>query len=146
MTTNGELITKFFDKDYKQKTKFENYITDDLFIITVFSFFYCIVVILWAYGVVITRMSKSNTFQINFILGLAFYFIGIACLPYMPSLGYTPITFTNLLYSILLTGFPCFMVQILAITALTMTKQTGILNIINFTSILVSYLISIFFY
>lgn len=93
LTTNGELITKIFDEDYKSRTKFQNYITDDLFTITVFSFFYCIVVILWAYGVVITRMAKSNTFQINFILGLSFYFIGMLGLPYMPLLNYTPITF-----------------------------------------------------
>lgn len=84
LTSNGQLITKILDPSYESKSKFQNYITNDIFIISVFSFFYCIVVILWAYGVVITRMSKSNTFQINFILGITFYFSGMITLPYMP--------------------------------------------------------------
>jgi hypothetical protein len=47
---------------------------------------------------------------------------------------------------ILYTGILFFIVQILAIASLTMTTQTGVLNIMGFFMVLISYLISIFWY
>jgi drug/metabolite transporter (DMT)-like permease len=64
----------------------------------------------------------------------------------MPSLNYQFSSFWTMLQVILYTGIPCVIVQILVATALTMTKQTGVLNMMAYSMIFVSYLISIFRY
>lgn len=118
----------------------------DPILISAFTLVYVIVTILWAYAAVLTRLAKANTFQINFMLGLACYFLGVLCLPFMGDLGYKLSSFATNMKIFLYSSIPCFVVQILVITALTMTKQTGVLNITNFTMVFVSYMISIFRY
>lgn len=88
LASNGKIITKYFDPDYEYHTTYQNYLIDDPYIVLLFTVAYCCVVILWAYGIVITRMANANTFQINFILGIVFYFGGELILPYMGFLGY----------------------------------------------------------
>jgi uncharacterized membrane protein YqjE len=38
---------------------------------------------MWAIGIVITKWAKCNTFQINFMLGLALTFAGTLVYPYL---------------------------------------------------------------
>ena len=102
--------------------------------------------IAWAYGIVITRVAKANTFQINFMLGFAFYMIAYLIMPYTGYLGYHQLSFTENLKIILFTGLPCFIVQILVIASLTMSKQTGVISLMGFSAVFISYLISIFRY
>ena len=64
----------------------------------------------------------------------------------MGDLGYKLSSFATNMKIFLYSSIPCFVVQILVITALTMTKQTGVLNIASFTMVFVGYLISIFRY
>lgn len=146
LASNGKLITKMVDPSYEYKTNFQNYLVTDPVKVSLFTLSYSGITILWAYGIVITRMAKSNTFQINFILGVVFYCIACLCLPYMPLLNYEPSSFSTMAQVVLFTGLPCFIVQILVITSLTMTKQTGVLNIMSFSMVFVSYAISIFRY
>lgn len=113
---------------------------------SIFTLFYCLIVVGWAYGIVITRMAKANTFQINFILGFVFYFCGCLALPYMGALGYRSLSAGEILMVTICTGVPCFVVQILVIASLTMTKQTGVLSLMCFSSVFVSFLISIVWY
>jgi uncharacterized membrane protein len=66
--------------------------------------------------------------------------------PYMSLMNYHPSSIFKMFKVILFTGLPCFIVQILVIAALTMTKQTGVMSLMGFSMVLVSYLISIFRY
>lgn len=146
LVINGNLLTKWLDPSYEYKTAFQNYLFTDPFIITGFTVLYVIVTIIWAYASILTRLARANTFQINFVLGFAFYWLGFLCMPWMKGLGYTQSSFMEILKVFLFTGVPCFMVQVLIITSLTMTKQTGVLNIMSFAMIFVGYLVSIFRY
>lgn len=55
VATNGPLLTKYINPEYVYHSKFQNYVTDDIFIKSIFSIFYMTVVGLWAYSVVITK-------------------------------------------------------------------------------------------
>lgn len=88
LTSNGKILTKLIDKDYEYQSKYQNYIFTDSLFVGIFTLFYIIVTIGWAYAIVLTRLAKANTFQINFMLGIAFYSIGSLAKPYMPELGF----------------------------------------------------------
>lgn len=79
-------------------------------------------------------------------MGLTFYFGSALVLPFMKSLDYSFSTFIQLFKVIIFTGIPSFIVQILGISSLNMTKQTGMLSMMSFSMVIVSYLISIFRY
>jgi uncharacterized membrane protein len=67
-------------------------------------------------------------------------------MPYTGYLGYHQLSFMENLKIILFTGLPCFIVQILVIASLTMSKQTGVISLMGFSAVFISYLISIFRY
>ncbi len=72
MTGNGKLIMTIFDESYvhDDKTDFKHYLTKDLRIITGFILLFIFYMFMWAYGVVLTKKIKANTYQINFVMGL----------------------------------------------------------------------------
>lgn len=83
LATNGRMITKFIDPSYQYNSKFQNYITDDPFIISIFSFIFLIVIILWGFGIVICKKAIANTFQVNYIIGLGLLFCGGLVYPFV---------------------------------------------------------------
>lgn len=91
---------------------------------------------------VITKRAKANTFQINFILGLALLFSGALAYPYVQSKCETQ----HLAVGLLTLGLPLVFGQWFYIGALTMTKNTGVLNMTNFSVVFLTYMISIFRY
>ncbi len=97
---------------------------------------------LWGYAIVITKKTGANTFQINYILGLVLLISGGVCYPYVESKA----TALELVTALFVTGLPLVFGQLLFIGSLTMTKDTGVLNMVNFWSIFVGYLVSIFRY
>lgn len=107
-----------------------------------FSIVFLIAMALWAFGIVITKRAKANTFQINLILGWALLFSGSMAYPFLESTA----TKTELLIAIFVTGLPMVFGQWFYIGSLTMTKHTGILNMMNFFTIFIGYLISIIRY
>ena len=146
LVINGNLLTKWFDPSYEYKTGFSNYLFTDPIQITLFTLIYVFATMLWGYGAILTRLTRANTFQINFMLGFLCYWLGFLCLPSMEGLGYRQSSFMGILKVFLFTGVPCFTMQVLIITSLTMTKQTGVLNMMGFGMVFVGYLISIFRY
>jgi hypothetical protein len=50
-----------------------------------FSLFFLGAIACWSYGVVITKKTLSNTFQINYILGLAYIIYGAITYPFFES-------------------------------------------------------------
>jgi len=64
----------------------------------------------------------------------------------MPQFGYQLCSFGRFGKVLLFTGVPAFVVNMFVNSALTMTKQTGVLNMMNFSMVVVSYLVSIFRY
>lgn len=142
VASNGRLLTKMIDSEYEYHTNFENYITDDPFVISIFSFVFLGVVMMWGFGVVTTKKAKANTFQINFIMGFCLLFSGALIYPFSDSRS----TILVLFLTCILTAIPMVVSQWLFIGSLTMTKDTGTLNMMNFWSIFVGYLVSIFRY
>lgn len=110
--------------------------------IVVFSFIFLMVIASWAFGLVYCKKAKANTFQINYIIGIYLLLGGGLVYPFVERKS----SILELAISSLATGIPLIIAQWLYIAALTMTKYTGVLNMINFQSIFVSYLISIIRY
>jgi drug/metabolite transporter (DMT)-like permease len=88
LTSNGKLITQYFDPTYQYNTTYQNYLITDPNLVALFAIVYFLIVVGWAYGIVLTKSAKANVFQINLILGFAFYFESVLVLPCMPYLDY----------------------------------------------------------
>ena len=142
LTTNGSLISHYFFADEDTKTDFANYITHDPLIITLFSFLFMAGVACWALGIVVTKRAHSNTFLINYTLGFAFIAYGGLSYPFFEN----KCTKMDLVIGIFTLGIPLIIGQWFYIGSLTMTKNTGVLNIMNFVTIIIGYLFSIFRY
>lgn len=80
---NGRVLTKWIDPSYEYATRFQNYVTDDLMLQGLFSLVFLGVMALWATAIVITKKANANTFQINYILGLALLFCGAMLYPFL---------------------------------------------------------------
>lgn len=143
LTSNGKLIMSYVSPLYEEHSSYQNYLVTDPMMVSLFTLFYCLTTLLWAYATVLTKMAKANTFQINFMLGFAFLFLGNLAKPYMSNFGYHWPSFPEIAYTIVFTAIPTYIVQLLGITAMNMTKQTGLLNLVNFAMIGVSYFISL---
>lgn len=139
LATNGHLLTKFINPEYVYHTKFQNYITDDIIIISIFSIVYISVVFLWAFGIVITKRCQANTFQINYMLGIALVVGGGVAYPFTEKTS----SVTDLAISLGTLGLTLVFGQWFYIGALTMSKNHGILTMMGFFSIFVGYVISI---
>lgn len=139
---NGRILTKMIDPDYEYKTTFQNYITDNTLLMSLFSVLFLGAMALWAFGIVITKKASANTFQINYILGLSLLFCGACVYPFLQSHS-TPL---ELFISVFTTGLPLVFGQWFFIASLTMTKNTGVLNMMNFLTIFIGFLISLIRY
>lgn len=76
LACNGRLITTLINPDYKYETKYQNYITDNIYLISLFTI--CMVVMMagWAYAIVITKSLHYNMFQVNYLFGIVGVFVG----------------------------------------------------------------------
>jgi drug/metabolite transporter (DMT)-like permease len=142
MATNGPVLTSLIDPSYKYETEYEHYISRDNLITTVFSILFLASMTIWAVGIVITKWATANTFQNNFVLGLGLTFAGALGYPYLE----TKASYLELGLSVLFTSIPMIIGQWMFIASLTMTKQTGVLNMFNFSTVIFAYLISVFRY
>ena len=138
IAVNGNIITKMIDEDYQYHTKFQNYITDDAIIKGLFSLVFLGAMAVWALGIVITKKAQANTFQINFMLGLVFVVLGAMAYPYLDHKS----SIKDLAMCLLATGLPLVFGQWFFIASLTMTKNHGVLNMMNFITIFIGLLIS----
>lgn len=125
-----------------ETTDFRNYLTDDIRIIAVFTAFFIITMGFWAYAIVLTKKIEANSYQINLILGLVVQLTGAVTYPYTTNQS----TYETLSLAILFTGIPLTIAQTLFRAALRMSKNTGMVSIMGFSAVVVSYFISIFRY
>ncbi len=102
---------------------------------------FVVVQFLWAYGQIITKtLREVNSIQINFHLGLSI-FISSAII--YPSQVLHPVDTNVFLEAIFASGLLMVIAQIFFIGAITMTKNTGILTMLCFLSVIVGYFVSI---
>lgn len=125
-----------------ETTEFRYYLTDDPMVIGGFTIVFFVMMFIWAYGVTLTKKIMANTYQINFIMGLIIQFTGVLSYPYTTNTA----NFKQIIMAILLTGIPITICQTIYIAALRMSKNTGMVSIMGFISVAVSYFISIFRY
>ncbi len=92
----------------------------------------------WAVAIVITKKAKANTFQINYILGLVFVMLGGVAYPYLEHKSNA----WDLFMCVLMTGLPLVFGQWFFIASLTMTKNHGLLNMMNFITIFIGLIVS----
>lgn len=123
-------------------TEFKHYITNDIRIIAGFTVIFIITMFFWSYAIVLTKNINANTFQINFIMGLIIMSVGTIAYPFTTNSS----TYPTLLLAIILTGVPITIYHTLNIAALRMTKNTGVVSMMAFFSVVISYGISIFRY
>lgn len=125
-----------------ETTDFRNYLTDDIRIIAAFTAFFILAMLCWAYAIVLTKRINANCYQINLILGLVVQLTGAVTYPYTTNQS----TYETLSLAILFTGIPLTIAQTLFIAALRMSKNTGMVSIMGFSAVVVSYFINIFRY
>lgn len=125
-----------------ETTNFKHYITDDIRIIAAFSVIFIITMVFWAYAAVLTKRIKANSYQITFYLALFTQFTGSVSYPYTVNTS----TYENIFKGLIFTGVILTACQTLYIAALRMSRNTGLVSIMGFSSIVMSYFISIFRY
>jgi len=112
------------------------------------AFLFLLVKIIHGYGVMTTKkITKQNGFQISYIQGLLVLFSSAITLPYVTNQSdYKEVEFITVLKSCLFSG--CFIAlgSTFWITALTLTKNFGLITTFSFTSIILGYLVSVFRY
>jgi drug/metabolite transporter (DMT)-like permease len=139
----GRPITHWLFKDLEGHTDFQNYLTDDPIIIGIVTALFTGELAIWALGVVvIKRLKHSNAIQINYHQGII---IVISCgltYPFYES----KTSLTEIITCFLINILPVLGGQSLFIAALTMSKNLGMITMITFTCVIVSYLLSIFRY
>lgn len=142
LVSNSTLLKRILDPSYTYHTEFENYLTSDPWMITGFSLAFLLIMIAWAFGIVITKKAEANTFQINFNLGFCFIVSGSIAYPFLKS----HTSAYHLIIAFFVSGLPMLLAQTLVNGALTMVRNTGVLNLTNFFSVIVSYFVSFFRY
>ena len=96
---------------------------------------------MWAYAQIITkRIHRMNAIQINVHLGLFFMFAtGIV----YPTQVEKPVEMPTFFTGIIAGGVVMTIGQITFIGATTMTKNTGVLTMFGFMSVIVGYVVSV---
>lgn len=142
LASNSELILLFLDKDYKASTTFKHYKTDSVALKSLVAFVGIVINVFWAYAMVIQKKVKHVPgIKISLFLGIEMLFT--SAVAYM--MGF--FTHSGLfVQSFFFSGLGIAMCQILFISALNMTKNTGLLTLLIFIYIIPSYIISFFRY
>ena len=84
LASNGRILESVIDKQYKEESKFQYYITENVYYIALFTLFFISVIALWSYAFVLTKTLKYNPFQINFFTGLTLLFSSTITLQFLP--------------------------------------------------------------
>jgi drug/metabolite transporter (DMT)-like permease len=143
-TVNGDFVIKKIYPTFESRSDFKNYISDDPIIKLMIAAFCIIGNILWAYAQVITKkLHEVNAIQINVHLG---YFLLFTAGVFYPTQVEHPVPVEKFLVGIIAGGVVMTIGQICFIGATTMTKNTGVLTMFGFVSVIEGYLVSVFKY
>ena len=98
----------------------------------------------WGYAAILTKkLNGVNSIQINFHMG--FIVLVPSALMYLIEVK-NPVPQETFYTSIIYGGFLMVSGQLCFIGALTMNKNTGILTILSFVSVIVGYIVSVIKY
>ena len=142
-TVNGKLIISYLDPTFEAHSEFENYHSDGIGVGLAVSTMLVLSNFGWGYSIVYTKDLHYHPYQISYHCGILL--VLASSLIYI-SLGNFEFDFQKMLICFFLTGVPCALTALAHVTAVKMTKRTGILFIINFSTVLLGYLVSIFYY
>lgn len=141
LISNGRLILSHFSED-EFESDFENYRTDNPLVITIFCILMICNQILWAISVLMTKMLRCSTMEINFHFGVmllvanAILFQGLD----------TKVPASTFYPGIFWTGICLFLAEVAFVTGIMMSVHTGITMMICQFTIVMGYLYSILLY
>lgn len=100
--------------------------------------------VLWAYAQIVTKLLKDfDPFQIVYHTGIVS--ICVSSLSYCAA-GQYKLTVEKFLMSLVLVGLPTFLALVLMIKAVQRVKKTGVVTIVSYFSVILGYLMSVFYY
>ena len=99
---------------------------------------------LWGYGQVITKRLKNlDAYQIVLNAGIVFTFI--STMAYCAA-GQYKFTMQKFGICLVVVGIPTFFSLSLTIMSVKMVRETGLVMILMYTSVILGYLMSVFYY
>ena len=99
---------------------------------------------LWGYGQVITKRHKNlDAYQIVLNAGIVFTFI--STMAYCAA-GQYKFTMQKFGICLVVVGIPTFFSLSLTIMSVKMVRETGLVMILMYTSVILGYLMSVFYY
>jgi drug/metabolite transporter (DMT)-like permease len=141
LTINGEFIIDLLYPEFEKQTEFKNYLTDDPYIKLAAGIAFILVNLSRAYALCITKQMRNvNGLQLSFYVGFILLF---ECGLLYPSYVSERTSISDMLWSVVFCAIPQNIVQILFLSALVLSKNTGITNLMGFLSIAVSYFVSL---
>lgn len=141
MTVNGDFVIHLINPEYKTRTDFKNYTTDDPVIKLIGATVYVAVQFLWAYGQIITKTLHSvNSIQINYHLGIC---VILTAAMFYPQQVSHPVPLETFFSSFIFSGILMVISQLFFIGGITMSKNTGVLTMFGFISVVVAYIVSV---
>ena len=142
LTISGRITYHLMDPNYTFQSEFENYRTHDSFVILIFSLFFLAWMSIWAFSIIVTNKTNAEINQIIFIQSIVGFFIY--------SILYSNLDHkTNMsvfLLTTATTGISLTIANYLFTFGLSISENIGSTTMINQTSVLVSYIVSIFYY
>jgi drug/metabolite transporter (DMT)-like permease len=101
-------------------------------------------IVIWAYGQVITKRLKTlNFIHVNIHLGMS---LTLASGILYPVFVKNPTSIGIMIEALIWCGIPSTFSSFCFIGAITISKQTGILTLFQFISVIIGYFVSIFRY
>lgn len=85
LASNGRFISTLIDPTYHEHTIFQNYVTDNIYVIALFTLCFIVAIVFCSYAFVITKQLGCNPFQVNYFLGLTSLFSGSVLLQFIPN-------------------------------------------------------------
>jgi drug/metabolite transporter (DMT)-like permease len=144
LAVNSHLIYWILNLDDTTTTKFE-YIETSLEIKMLVSCGFLVIMIGWAYAIILTKRLKStNAIQLNFHQGIMLLLCNSAAIFIVP----TPskLSMFDELELFLKVGLPLAIASCIYVLSVFMTKKSGNVTIVGFSTVLIGYGISIIRY
>ena len=144
LTVNGNFLMKWADPSFEVHTEFENYHTTNLLVMFGVALLLIFGNVLWAVAQIITKtLTQLDPYQITFHTGSMLIVnsaVAYCCL------GHFKLTMVKLMLSVLFVGLPTFLSIVTGVMSIQMVRKAGVILIMSYSSIIMGYLMSIFYY
>lgn len=144
----GPYFMSLISPDIKYESMFKNYESVDPLVQAFVGIVLLLTMVAHAYAVLMTkRLYKINSVQLNFVIGVMIAFSGALLVPSMDSNRPEEIIpMSTYLWSFLTSGIPITYGQLAYIAAVILTKHTGVLLMLSFSTIIFGYVLSVYRY